>query len=279
MSIVLGLKLALALSIFLMFFALSLRVRVADLGYMVTHWRQGLGALVAMFVVVPGVAIALSAWLDILPDVKVALVALAFSPLPPVLPAKQMKLGGSADYVTGLVVMATLAAIVLAPWGVPFVAGLLDAHPEELSAGRVAAPLAVTILAPLVLGLIARPLLGRFVVKVGHGASAAGTVLLAVGVLGLLVLAVPSLLHVLRQGTLVALIVVIVAGLVAGYLLGGRDTADRTALALAASSRHPGVAIAIAMNSFPHASEAPAAIVLAAIVAGLISAPLLRRLI
>lgn len=276
MTIVLALKLGVALSIVLMLFALSLRARFADLGYMIANWREGLGALIAMFVIVPSVAIALAAWLDISPDVKVALVALAFSPVPPVLPAKQVKLGASADYVTGLLILATLASIVLAPWGVPFAATLLDAHSGTLTPMGVAAPLFVTILAPLVLGLIARPLLGRFVAPVATWASRVGTALLLMGMLGLVVLLVPGILGVIGEGTLVVLTLSVAAGVVFGYLFGGRERGNRSALALAAATRHPGAAIAIATHSFPLADEAPAAIALAAIVSGIVCVPLLR---
>lgn len=279
MSFVLLLKAGLALSIVLMVFALSLRARFADLGYMITHWRQGLGALAAMYVIVPAVAILLAMWLErIAPDIKVALIALAFSPLPPVLPAKQVKMGAHAGYVTGLLIMATMASIVLAPWGVPLAARLLDAHAGDVTPLSVAAPLIVTILIPLVAGLIGRPLLGARVETVATAVSRIGTLLLVVGILGLLGVLGPAILKVIGEGTLLVLIVAVVAGVVGGYLLGGRELGNRRALALAAATRHPGAAIAIATHSFPNATQAPATIALAAIVAGFVCAPLLKLL-
>ncbi|MCJ1959329.1 hypothetical protein [Novosphingobium mangrovi (ex Hu et al. 2023)] len=276
MSLLFVLKLALAFSIMLMVFALALRARVADLGYMVVHWREGLGALAAMYLVVPAVAIVLAGWLDISPDVKVALVAIAFSPLPPILPAKQLKMGASAGYATGLLVMATLASILIAPWGMPVAAALLKAHAHSLTPMSVAAPLLVTVLIPLVLGLIARPLLGPHVDKVGGKASRAGTILLLLGVVGLSAGLIPAISHVVGQGTLLVLALAVVAGVLAGYMLGGKEVGNRKALALAAASRHPGAAIAIATHSFPHAAQAPAAIALAAIVSGLVCVPILK---
>ena len=43
----------------------------------------------------------------------------------------------------------------------------------------------------------------------------------------------------------------VIAGLAAGHALGGPKETDRTALALATASRHPGLAIAIAGANFP----------------------------
>lgn len=47
----------------------------------------------------------------------------------------------------------------------------------------------------------------------------------------------------------------------AGYMLRGENPGDCTALALAAASRHPGVAVAIAAHSLPDAKPAPVATV------------------
>jgi BASS family bile acid:Na+ symporter len=51
---------------------------------------------------------------------------------------------------------------------------------------------------------------------------------------------------VIREGTLSAIVIISLCGLAAGHLLGGPDEDDRTVLAFATVSRHPGVAIAIA---------------------------------
>jgi BASS family bile acid:Na+ symporter len=48
----------------------------------------------------------------------------------------------------------------------------------------------------------------------------------------------------------------------AGHWLGGPDPDDRTALAIAASMRHPGVALAIARLNFPDEKLVPAAVLL-----------------
>ncbi|TYC92329.1 hypothetical protein [Novosphingobium sp. BW1] len=209
MSFLIVLKLALAFSLMLIVFALALRVRIADLGYTVEHWREGLGALAAI----------------------------AFSQLPPILPAKQLKMGASPGYATGLLVMAAFTSI-----------------------------------------LIARSLLGPHVVKVGVKASRAGTILLLLllGVVGLSAGLIPAISHVVGQGTLLVLALAVAAGVLAGYMLRGKEVGNRKALALAAASRHQGAAIAIATHSLPHAAQTPAAIALAATVSGLICVPLLK---
>jgi BASS family bile acid:Na+ symporter len=64
------------------------------------------------------------------------------------------------------------------------------------------------------------------------------------------------------DGTLLATAAVVVAGLLAGHWLGGPDPDDRTALAIASSMRHPGVALTIARLNFPEEPLVPAAVLL-----------------
>jgi BASS family bile acid:Na+ symporter len=51
---------------------------------------------------------------------------------------------------------------------------------------------------------------------------------------------------IIREGTLPAIASISMCGLAIGHILGGPDEDDRTLLAFATVSRHPGVAIAIA---------------------------------
>jgi len=53
------------------------------------------------------------------------------------------------------------------------------------------------------------------------------------------------------QGTLVAIVVIVGFGLLAGHLLGGPDPGNRGALATATASRHPGIALLLAVGVFP----------------------------
>src|SRR5918993_1920953 len=126
---------------------------------MVNHPGDALRAFVAMYVVVPAVAITL-AWAFALPAVvKIALVALAFSPMPPVLPGKQMKAGGSLHYVTGLLFGSAVMSIIAAPLGLWLIDPLTPAD-ISLRPANILPPILLSIALPLVLGVIGRRLLG-----------------------------------------------------------------------------------------------------------------------
>ena len=277
MNALLILKLAMVLSIVLILFALSLRAKREDLLYLFTHWRLGLGAFIAMFVVVPALAIFMAKSFDLNPAVKVALVAIAFSPLPPILPGKQLKAGGDGCYITGLLFGATVVSVLVAPFGVALAGSLF--HVEAgITPGQVAKPLVMTVILPLLLGLGAAPMLGAARLKVADIASKLGSAILLVVLVVLLVLMFPAIKAVIGEGTLLVLAVLIVGGLIAGYALGGFDRGDRATLALAASTRHPGVAVAIASATFPEAKLAPAAIVLSLLLSTVLCIPFMKRM-
>jgi BASS family bile acid:Na+ symporter len=60
--------------------------------------------------------------------------------------------------------------------------------------------------------------------------------------------------------TLLAIVLFTLAGLAVGHLLGGPDGDNRSALALATATRHPGVALAVLHAVIPE-NKAPAVVV------------------
>ncbi len=79
---------------------------------------------------------------------------------------------------------------------------------------------------------------------------AAGTVLLLIGALPLLVLAWKTFGERTGNGAMLALAIFIIAGTAVGHFLGGGPRSeDRTTLAMAASARHPAVALEIAKRT------------------------------
>jgi BASS family bile acid:Na+ symporter len=75
------------------------------------------------------------------------------------------------------------------------------------------------------------------------------------------------MVSIIREGTLSAIsaiVIISICGLAAGHFLGGPDEDDRTVLAFATVSRHPGVAMAI--GSLTGEPLAPIGVLLAVVV-------------
>jgi BASS family bile acid:Na+ symporter len=85
---------------------------------------------------------------------------------------------------------------------------------------------------------------------------------LAVAALVIVVAAWPQVMSLVGNGTIAVFVAFVVVAIVAGHYFGGPDPNDRTVLAVATATRHPGVAMAIATANFPGQRLAAAAVLL-----------------
>jgi len=261
-------------SVGLIVFGLALNASPQDALYLLRRPGQLVRSLLAMNVIMPLFAAALAALFDLNPAVKIALIALAVSPVPPVLPKKQLKAGGRASYAVGLLVAAALLAIVFVPVAVELL-GSAFGTPAHVSVAAIARLVFSTVLAPLAAGMVVRCVMPGIAERLAQPISLVATALLVASILPILLTAWPAMVSLVGNGTIVALGAFTLAGLAAGHLLGGSDPDDRAVLALATASRHPGVALAIASANFPEQKLVPAAVLLYLIVSTIVSIPYL----
>lgn len=202
----------------------------------------------------PVLAVLLVRFLRLSPEVSIALVALSISPLPPLLPQRGEKAGGSTRYGLGLVlVLAVLATPVI------FIATmLLD---KVFGRDYVATPLALaqllgfSILAPLVLGMAVARVRPETAERLEKHLSRAQRVLLPTAAAALLISAAPAIGALVGNHTLAAIAIFVIAGFAVGHLLGGPDPDCSAVLAFASSCRHPATAMALAAANYPRADE------------------------
>ena len=208
--------------------------------------RPGLLArsLIAMFVVMPVVAVLLAKNFELNRALLVALLLLALSPVPPILPNKQLKAGGGASFVLGLLVVAALASIVIAPVGADLIARLFGRE-LDVPFAPIARVVGISVLLPVLLGLVVARVAPAFGAKAAGPLSKFAAVLLLVSFLPALWAAWDGIAAQMTNFTVLAIAIFVAIGLLTGHLLGGPDDEDRTALALATATRHPGVAIAV----------------------------------
>jgi BASS family bile acid:Na+ symporter len=266
------LRLALSISIMLVVFGLGLHARPADAFYLFRHPGLLLRSLLSMSVVMPLVAAALVVAFDLPAPVEVALVALAVSPVPPMLPRKQVKAGGDAAYAIGLCVAIALFAIVTVPIEVTWFSHMFD-RTGVVSAAQVAKVVLSSVLLPLAVGIAFSRWLPALAARIARPVTMLGLGLLVVAALPLLYMLWPTVQSFFGDGTALVIACMVVVALVVGHALGGPDPDTRTVLALSTASRHPAVALAIAVASGEQAKFALAAILLYTLVAGVVSVP------
>lgn len=269
------LVLTIKVSLLVLVFTIGLSARREDALYLARHRALFLRSIFAMNVVMVAVAATIAALFDLPLPVSIALVVLAISPVPPILAKKQRGAGGSASYTIGLLVAASLAAIILAPLTVRLV-GVAFGYDAGISPVTIGFIELTSVFAPLVAGIAVRHYAPAFADRIARPASLAGTALLIAASLPVLFLAWPVVWSMIGNGVAVALVAFTVIGLLVGHLLGGPDPRDRTVLALAAGTRHPGIAMAIASTNFPDERAALAVVLYHLVIGTVVSIPYIK---
>ncbi|PSB22796.1 Na+-dependent transporter [filamentous cyanobacterium CCP2] len=269
--------LALKASIILSVFAIGLKATFADAAFLFRRPGYLIRALLSMNVLMPLVALAIDTAFALHPAVKIALVAISVSPIPPILPNKAMKAGGKEDYTIGLLVAISALSIFVIPIAMEIfqrITGVsLAMQPRSISV-VVLTTVLLPLLAGIVIGKIAPALADRAAKPIGILASA----LLVLSALPILIGSARTVFSLVGDGTILSLAGFALIGLIIGHLLGGPEPENRTVLALSTASRHPAVAIAIAHANFPEQPLAGAAVLWYLILSGIVSAFYLARI-
>lgn len=229
-------------------------------------------SLLAMQVIVPLFAILIVRTFDLDAPVKIALVALSVSPVPPIWPKRTLHAGGEEAYTIGLLEASAVLSILIIPIAIAIMQSIFSVplRTSPISIGTVAF---ATVIAPLFVGIEVRHFWPRFAHRAAGAVTNTGFALLIVCALPLLWKSLPAIASLIGNGTLLTMIALVLVGLGAGHLLGGPKEGDRTVLGLACAMRHPAIALALATANFPNEKLAPAAIVLYLIVSFIVSTP------
>jgi BASS family bile acid:Na+ symporter len=271
MTIAALLPIALQLSMALIIFCVALDARFADLTFL---WRRPgllLRSLIAMLVVMPVFALTMSMAFDLPRVVAIALLASALSPVPPILPNKQLKAGGGESYVVGLLTTTALVSVVY----IPLAAALLERmfHVQiDVSIQRIVKIVVMSMLLPAVAGMAVRHWAPAIAKRIDKPLTIAATVVLVAVCIPIAIKEWPDMMRLVGNHSVVAMIAFALVGLAVGHWFGGPDADNRSVLALASSARHPAVAMAIAHNAVDQPGVL-AAVLLTLVVGAVVSIP------
>ncbi|GFE85169.1 bile acid:sodium symporter family protein [Steroidobacter agaridevorans] len=242
---------ALQVSVFCMVFGFGLKTTTQDLSYLIRRPSLLVRSLLAVFVVMPIVAVLLAVLFDFERTVERTLIALAVSPVPPLLPRKESKAGGDEHYALGLMAILALLAIVVTPLEIMILQSVAG-RPLELAAGTVVRVVLISTLLPLAAGMSVRAFIPGLVTRIDRPIALIAKVLLPVAVVVLLVAAAPAMLALIGHGgVLIAMFIFLAVGLAVGHALGRPDRNHSVVLALSTACRHPAIALSIAAANFP----------------------------
>jgi bile acid:Na+ symporter, BASS family len=271
MTIVVLIGLAVRASIFLIVLALGLDAEWEDATFLFRRPGLLIRSILSLNVLMVIFAVAIATFFDLEPAIKIALVSLAMSPVPPIFPKKQRTTGGRSSYAIGLVVAAALFAVVLIPGWLELL-GRYFGFEVDGGLRQIIPIVLISILVPLFLGILIRRLAPTFAARALNPVSMVANVLLVVALLPILFKMAPAMWAALGHGVIWTMTLFGVVGIVVGHLLGGPDLEERSLLALATSTRHPGIALAIASLNFPKQKDEVMVIVLYHLLVGAIIA-------
>ncbi len=206
--------------------------------------RLVIGAVVANFILVPILAYVITAIFSIGEEREIGLLVVACAAGAPFLVKLAQMAGADLAIATGVLVLLLVITVPYMPIVIPLIAP--EAH---VSAFGIARPLVLTMLLPLVVGLIA----DRFVPTWTKRLLPLLGILANIALVALLVSTVAAnfdvLLNVFGTGAILAALLFIAGAFVIGYLLGITGRGTREELALGTAQRNTAAATVVATQS------------------------------
>lgn len=262
---------ALQLSIFLTMLTIGMGSSTSDLRSLLSQPSRLVRSLVAINVLGPAIAIAVCKAFSLHPAIIIALMTLSVAPVSNLFVQSMLPVvgPGRAAYAYGLFFASSMLSVILTPLAVDVVQAIFGGD-DRVSPLAVAQVVVSSVLLPLGVGLFVGrrwPVSKRLI----SGFQKVSTIVLLVCG-GFIIAGAASLMGaIVREGALTAIILITILWLAAGHLLGGPNEDDRTVLAHATVSRHPGVAIVVAMLT--DEQLAPIGVLVAVIVTSLAVVP------
>lgn len=238
------------LTIFTLMLTIGVNQSFEDLTSLWRDRTKLLRALLAAVVLVPAVFFVVLHVLKLPMEVASALALLAAAPGAPLTTKRSQMVKADPVYTSSLQLVLALLAIIVTPLLLAIFYASFELSVDRVSAVQVARQIAVVTFVPVVIGLLLRQFLPGVVSRILKPLNllANGLVILLVLALVGLLVAVPELRAKLLLGwaTVFAILIVAVAAVVIGHLMGGSRKDQRAGLAIACLARNVGLALFIA---------------------------------
>ena len=200
--------------------------------------------LVANFVAVPLVAVVATRVLPMDEAAATATVLVGCCAGAPFLPKLAGLAKGDPALAVGAMVLLMVVTVVYAPVVVPLVV-----EGATVEAWDIASSLIVLMLIPLGLGLFAKARYEAFADSIAAQAGQISSVGLMMGIVAALLVSWQDVLGAIGSWVFIGIAIVLVAGLVVGYVTGvGRSQSDMVVLSLATAQRNVAAALVVAAS-------------------------------
>jgi bile acid:Na+ symporter, BASS family len=233
-----------------MMLSMGLKVRVEDVAASIRKGRVVVAGLVANYLLVPVVTIALLYLFDADVMVSVGFLILAVCPGAPVGPPFTATAKGDTTYATGQTVMLAGLSALLSPVLLgALLPRLLPASQLRIDYAAIVGTLLFSQMLPLGIGLGIHHFAPNCSNKLAKPLGLIANVLLMGAVVLMLVNEYESLAAIRLRGW-IGMVLLVSASMGIGWLCGGPGRATRKALAVTTASRNAAVALVIVSNNF-----------------------------
>ncbi|HWB10854.1 MAG TPA: bile acid:sodium symporter [Pirellulales bacterium] len=234
-----------------MMIAIGLGVAATDVVVAARRWQLTLRAAAANYLLVPAATIALLRLYHATPMVAAGFLILAACPGAPYGPPFTAIAKGNVATSVGLMVILASSSAIVAPLLLSVLLPLVSSDVElRIEATRLIATLFVTQLLPLCAGLGLRVWRPKLAAKMQPPASLLSKIFNLVTIGLILATRYQTFLQI-RLAAFAGMLLLLIASLGVGWLLGGSTRDDRRAMALTTALRNVGVSMVIAAGSFP----------------------------
>lgn len=227
----------------------GLNSRKGNLIYVLRQPKLLFKAVLAVLIIPPVAAVLLALWLPLDFAVEAGIVMMAISPVPPLVPGKEIGIGARRDYAYGLY----LAMALLTPLSVPLAVAIVthifgrDDHASITDIGRT---VMLGVLLPLAVGTAIQRSYPEFAERIWKPVYNLSMLLIVVAFIPILVKFWAPMMTLIGNGTLLFMALVTAIAMAGGHLLGGPELRGRATLAVASSVRHPGIAMSLSAAFF-----------------------------
>jgi BASS family bile acid:Na+ symporter len=220
---------------------LSLQQIVAPL----RNTRLVLFALVANFVIAPALAVGIGRLLRLDEPFALGLVLLGLAAGAPFMPKIAAVAKGDLALAVGLMVLLMVGTTVLLPVALPRLVEGAQVNPW-----KIARFLTLLLLLPLVVGLIVKARLDPVAMRLRPILERVSTISLLTMLVLIMAVNFKGVLRIFGTGAILAAILFAGLSALAGWLLGGRDAAQRTVLGLGTGLRNIPAALIVSTQNF-----------------------------
>jgi BASS family bile acid:Na+ symporter len=251
--------------------AAGLGLGIRDVAAPLRRGRLVLFAVVANFVVAPGIAYGLTRVVPLDPGHAAGLVLLGGAAGAPFLPKLAEAARGELAVAVGLMLLLMVGSVGFMPVVLPVLVPGLAPDPWPLLR-----PLLVTMLLPLAAGMAVRGRSARWAAWLRPAFATAPNVAMLAAVALLIGLNFTALVGTIGSGAAATAVVFVSLSLAAGYALGGPAPGTRSVLGLGTGQRNVAAALLVATQNFSN-DPGVAVMILVATLAGLVPLLLAAR--